>query len=361
MKKLFVKIWKILKRILNAGWKLALILAGICIAIALCDEFNWLGRRWYYDGCLSENVCMKRHKGGYIQLFDYKTGKKLSSDKFESIVYASETDSLTVFRSMDGLRGYLNANTGKIEIPAQYRHAWIFSEGIGAVVGEDDSLRFIGHDGKAIFNKAFKYSTAYEYVFHNGQCIVTEMTGDGPRMGLIDRNGEWTIPQIYADISKVNGNRYYIVTVWSDNDYCIKGLLDLTGNWVLPAEYQGIEFSDCDNSLYLTKDYVKKHVSAEGKVLDPFVIDYIRDFEYVILGEQGVTDAGESYTKTATSTKIAQYYANGLCGILDLRTGKPLTSARFSDIYYETDNVIRCQLEGSRSEVIYNVDGKQIQ
>lgn len=139
------------------------------------------------------------------------------------------------------------------------------------------------------------------------------------------------------------------------------GLLDLSCNWMLPVEYQEISFSDSDNTLYLTKDYVKQHVSSNGKILDPFVIDLLMTMDYSALGEQPVNDAGEMYTRTVTSAKIAKYYVNSLCGLFDLNAGKPLTAAKFSDIFMVTDDVIRCQLEGSTSEVIYNSAGMQIQ
>ena len=100
---------------------------------------------------------------------------------------------------MDGKRGFLNVNTGRIVIPAQYRHAWVFSEGVAAVVGDDDSLRFIGYDGKAVFDRAFEYDANYDYVFRDGFCIMTRETEDRKLEGMIDLSGNWIIPQNYMD------------------------------------------------------------------------------------------------------------------------------------------------------------------
>lgn len=358
MKKSSAKFWRVLKRTLSAAWKLALVVIGICMAIAVHEEFHL--SRWCSVDALSENLMMRTHRLGYVRLFDATTGKKISSQKFRSVSCPSLTDSLTVFQSMDGMRGYLNANTGEVVIPARYKHAWIFSEGIGAVVDADDSLRFIGHDGMPLFGKAFDYSTDYEYVFHDGHCIVTGFTEDGCVMGLIDTRGEWTVPQIYYDITKIWGEDLYKVSIRNEDGSNRHGLLDLSGNWILPVEYQGIDFSNCDNSLYLTKDYVKQHVSADGKVLEPFVIDLMVLLDYSALGEQPVNDEGETYAINVSSAVVAKYYANSLCGLLDLRTGRPLTTARFSDIFMVSGDVIRCQLEGSLSEVIYNSRGEMI-
>ena len=40
-------------------------------------------------------------------------------------------DTLTVFTDKENKRGYLNTKTGKIALPAQWDHAWVFSEGVG--------------------------------------------------------------------------------------------------------------------------------------------------------------------------------------------------------------------------------------
>ena len=58
-----------------------------------------------------------------------------------------------------GYRGYWNYNTGKLEIPANhYVKAWIFSEGLAAVMEPDSTLRFINPMGEVVIDKQFRYA-----------------------------------------------------------------------------------------------------------------------------------------------------------------------------------------------------------
>ena len=329
MKRMIPTVCMVLRGVFNACWKIAIVVIAVCIVSAVLNEYGlgyaricrFLAPKWECANTLSDNVYVQQHKKGYYKLFDRYTDRKLSNTRFRMVYDAPERDSLTVFCMMDGKRGFLNVNTGQIVIPAKYRHAWVFSEGVAAVVGDDDSLRFIGYDGKPVFNRAFEYDTDYDYVFRDGVCIVTRQTDEGCRMGMID----------------------------------------LTGKWILLPEYQSIEFSGCDSTLYLTKDYVKFHAKSDGTVLEPFVVDNVRVLEYDVPEEAAFVNDDYSYSGGIISDRVASYQANDLYGLLDLRTGKPLTPACFSGIYMLTANLVRCQLEGTYSEVLYDSNGRRIQ
>ena len=367
--KIYNLIIRVLRCVFNACWKLAVIAASICIVCAIFNEYGlgyaricrFLAPKWEYANTLSDRVYVQQHKKGYYKLFDRYTDRKISNIRFRMVYDAPERDSLTVFRSMDGKRGFLNVNTGRIAIPAQYRHAWVFSEGVAAVVGDDDSLRFIGYDGRPALGGAFEYDTDYDYVFHDGVCIVTRRTDEGCKMGMIDLSGNWIIPQEYVTIRRADRNDWYLVCAVNGNNGHCEGLIDISGNWILPLEYQGIEFSGCDSTLYLTKDYVKYHVTVDGTVLDPFVMDNVRVMEYDVPEEAAFVNDDYSYSGGIISNRVASYQANDLYGLLDLRTGKPLTPACFSGIYMLTANLVRCQLEGTYSEVLYDSNGRRIQ
>mgnify|MGYP003310390731 CR=1 FL=1 len=175
---------RVLRGAFNACWKVAIVAIAVCIVSAVLNEYGlgyaricrFLAPKWEYANTLSDKVYVQRHKKGYYKLFDCYTDRKISNTRFSMVYDAPLRDSLTVFRSMDGKRGFLNVNTGQIVIPARYRHAWVFSEGVAAVVGDDDSLRFIGYDGKAVFDRAFEYDANYDYVFRDGLCIMTRET-----------------------------------------------------------------------------------------------------------------------------------------------------------------------------------------
>ena len=80
------------------------------------------------------------------------------------------TDTLAVF-CKDGKRGYLNRFTGQVEIAAQYKRAWVFSEGLACVETEDCRLVFIDREGEVVIDKGLRYSGRFGgYLFHDGVC-----------------------------------------------------------------------------------------------------------------------------------------------------------------------------------------------
>lgn len=367
--KIYNLILRVLRGIFNACWKLAVIAASVCIVCAIFNEYGlgyaricrFLAPKWEYANTLSDRVYVQQHKKGYYKLFDRRTGRKISNTRFRMVYDAPERDSLTVFRSMDGRRGFLNVNTGRIAIPAQYRHAWVFSEGVAAVVGDDDSLRFIGYDGKAVFDRAFEYDANYDYVFRDGLCIMTRETEVRKLEGMIDLTGNWIIPQEYTSVIPVDGEDWYFVCI-DNSDYGYKeGLIDISGNWIFPPVYNNIDYCRCDSTFYLTKDYVKSHISADGTVLEPFLIEEVYHLSYDLPGENLIDKYDYEYTRVAISDKVASYRVCNLYGLLDLRTGKPLTPACFSDISMQTADLIRCQLKDTYSEVLYDSNGRGIQ
>lgn len=366
MKRIVSIVCRVLRGMFNACWKVAIVVIAVCIVSAVLNEYGlgyaricrFLAPKWEYANTLSDRVYVQQHKKGYYKLFDRYTDRKISNTRFRMVYDAPERDSLTVFCSMDGRRGFLNVNTGRIVIPAQYQHAWVFSEGVAAVVGDDDSLRFIGYDGKAVFDRAFEYDANYDYVFRDGLCIMTRETEDRKLEGMIDLSGNWIIPQEYTGVIPVDGEDWYFVCINNSEYGYREGLIDTSGNWIFPPVYHNIEFCRCDSTFYLTKDYVKRHISADGTVLESYLMDEVYHLCYDLPGENPLDYDYYKYTRIAISDKVASYRVGNLYGLLDLRTGKQLTPACFSGISMLTADLIRCQLEDAYSEVLYDSNGR---
>ena len=106
-----------------------------------------------------------------------------------------ERDSITVFCDQNDLRGFLNVNTGQIIIPAKYRHAWHFSQGLAAVVDDCGKMGFINYDGEVVIPMQLDFDIYYEYVFKDGYCAI--QTDSTSLWGLIDRNGRCVLPCEY--------------------------------------------------------------------------------------------------------------------------------------------------------------------
>ena len=196
-----------------------------------------------------------------VRLKELKTGLYLTPEL--SDVYDNNlTDSITVF-FQNNKRGFLNIHTGKILIPAQYQFAWVFSEGLGAVVNEG-KLGFVNAKGDLVIPNRYDYRNAahdpMDFLFKGGSCAVIDpATG---KSGLIDQKGEWKLqPQYDYIVNPIKGFR----KVRLNEKF---GLLDSALNLALPVQFMAIEFSD--NGIVVDKGDVKQLIAYDCKtILEP--------------------------------------------------------------------------------------------
>lgn len=142
-------------------------------------------------------------------------------------------DSLAVY-ALPNRRGYINVNTGRIVIDAEandYQKAWLFSEGLAAVMKEG-KIGFINARNEVVIPFQYDYSDEcrmydFGYLFHNGYCAMTNAEGD---LGLIDRSGNWVVEPAYDQIWASHESGFRIVV--DDGKY---GVLDAAGAIVYPA------------------------------------------------------------------------------------------------------------------------------
>ena len=90
-------------------------------------------------------------------------------DRLEWLVTGDKADSLAVF-CRKGKRGYLNCYTGEVVIPAQYERAWVFSEGLAAVMS-GGKIGFIDRQGRTVIPPTWSYpvgSQEMDYLFKGG-------------------------------------------------------------------------------------------------------------------------------------------------------------------------------------------------
>ena len=150
------------------------------------------------DGLLlNDNLVAIKEGDGNITIKNTETGEVTAEKIKFDWTSASPNDSLGVFCS-DGKRGYYNSYTGKIVVEAQYRRAWIFSEGLAAVQ-KNGQIGFINRKGEEVIPFRYPYhgNTLTEFIFKNGHCVVADTTG---KCGIINRKGEWTIQPKYDNI-----------------------------------------------------------------------------------------------------------------------------------------------------------------
>ncbi len=218
---------------------------------------------------------------GYI--FNKETHEKILKG-IDWIANPLGKDSLVCF-SNGSLRGYFNANTGKVVVEPKYRHAWIFSDGLGAVE-EDGKIKFLDSTGKIVIDNGMKYDSASDgYVFHGGYIVVCSETNE--KYGLMDKTGKMVLPLEYDNIEVADNLEY-----WRVRKEQMCAVYDKDMNLILPFidGYVYITDSSIDVSM---SDHTLRKYDYEGKLINDF---YISETHRLVYETNEVYYAKDSYT-----------------------------------------------------------------
>ena len=260
----------------------------------------------------------------------YRTVSRYTNYYVMSIV--PENDSLAVY-AQNGKRGYMNVNTGEFLISARknnYTKAWIFSEGLAAVM-KDGKIGFINVKNEVVIPFKFDFMQTWwfdsAYIFKDGYCIMGKEDGS---LGVIDTTGQWVIEPVYDEIYRP----------YEDNEaWCVVkeemyGLYDSDMNMLYPAEYRHI-FRLSDGYAFV-KDGKKWHVDFEGNVVHPFMFD----MTFPLGCHYGCDECNELQ---CTPSNYMKYEVMGRYGIMNRDTGKPITPAIYADVEMISDELFAVQ------------------
>lgn len=218
---------------------------------------------------ISRNVIMHDHSDGKAWVKNTLTGKKTLTGIAWISKPLGEKDSLIVYSDGEN-RGYFNKYTGEVAIPAKYKHAWVFSDGI-ASVEENGIVKFIDTKGNQVFDRTFIYDPDYDgYVFHGGYCIVDEDNDN--KYGLMNAKGITVLPEEYDNIS-VSCNLCYWTLV-KDGE-C--GVVDKDLNMILPMMACKIYVFNDEIDVTMADNTMRKY-DIHGNLIDD---SYISEFEYL--------------------------------------------------------------------------------
>ena len=349
--------WQKAGKVLNTGWKLALVVIGF-LAACLIVSAVWEQKNehcgdkaHYWDRDLSKDICVHVLSTGDVRIYD-REAKKYISPRFKWVASVPQRDSLTVFCDMEGLRGFLNVNTGEIAIESKYEHAWVFSEGLAAVVEPGMKMGFIDATGKYVIEPRLDYIASHDYVFKHGVCCIGDSEG---KLGLLSREGCWALPQAYSFIDYVQETDMFIPRI-NDKD----GLLrNGSFEWVYQPEYDDISWigAPAGNGFVLYRDFTMKHVSVDGEIIDPFLVDGVYPLKYKTVFH---SDEADEY---AISDKVVTFEVRGLWGVMDKYTGKVLVPAMYGDVNLASENIIQCHFDscGYQECVLYDIRGNKIE
>lgn len=260
---------------------LIMVIAAGCLVYALGHEYYQRNYRWKKE-IENDGGQYVSARIGYVNfysddgyLIDKVTGKKILKG-IEWIAKPTGNDTLVCYS--DGkLRGYFGKNSGKVVIKPQYKHAWIFSEGLAAVE-ENGVIKFIDATGKVVIENATQYNPASDgYAFHGGYLVVSD--NDNHTCGLMDKSGKYVLAKEYDNIYSSNNLKYWLVTKGEES-----AVYDKDMNIVLPFT---------EGNVYLGQyidvtmpDHTMRKYDYEGNLINDFYISSTHYLRY---------DTGETY------------------------------------------------------------------
>lgn len=324
-----------------------LLASGFLLLVAYAIYDDCYGRRSWKDKDLSEFVVARAYMDDTYRVYNYLEGK-YTTPRLSWICDTPEGDSLTVY-ALPGRRGFLNIHTGKIAIDAKsndYTAAWLFSEGLAAVL-KDGRIGFINRHNEIVIPCMFDYChfRSLNYQFTEGACIMTNKDGE---YGLIDSKGKWILEPSYDEIYSPEPKRGFIVG--NEGKY---GLFSLAGTFTLPMEYDSICFAEDDAGLVLSKDGRKWQIDFEGNMVNPFMFDATYWLKY----PSGYYECGEiSYS----FADYAKYEVNDRIGLMNRQNGKPLTPAIYDAINMLSANVFEALDPDTGNWIMLNSEGNKI-
>ena len=297
-----------------AAWgTLAAVVATPVVSGCSCSHGRTVAEDISDEGLLlNDDLVAVRSEDGKVSIKNATTGKVTIKDIKLDWTAPSRNDSLAVFCS-ESKRGYYNMYTGEIAVPAQYRRAWVFSEGLAAVQ-RNGNIGFINRKGDVVIDFRFPYhgNPLSNFIFEDGHCVVADTTG---KCGVIDKKGAWLIRPEYDNIS-------------SYKEYAI-----------------------------VSKAGVSIQMDYSGKILNSFVLDNIKELTYTEKERYENREGEIEYIENTVKTGLLAYCVGGRYGLMD-ENCRRLTEPLYKDIRAVNKNMFRAYLLDGWSEVILNAKGE---
>lgn len=307
-----------------------------------CRHSEYLGKNIYYHNT----------NDGKSYVFNSQTQEK-TLKRLLWIAKPSGKDSLVCF--CDGKkRGFFNKNTGEVVIPAQYDHAWVFSEGL-ASVDENGSIKFIDPTGKTVIERVSSYRPGMDGLFfHHGFCMVAH---EEPELScLIDKRG-WPVLQEFDCITHSNNFELWKVCKGKE-----QGVYDKDLNMIIPMTEASINLYD-DEICMRMPDHTMRKYDLKGNLIHDFYIASVRDLEFEkpeiinrpptthVASEEIVETIDENYRPKAIARQRA-YSAGKYYEGLMTRDGRIITPPLYEDIEAIGTDLYLCTVSNNDKVVV---------
>lgn len=343
---------RILKNIWNVLWKCSVVIIAIAILAVACivgyvcyDNHT----KYRVKGNMSNHIEIHNyyHAKHPIRIYNRFTEEYLTKG-LDWIAKPSVGDTLIAFRRGNKF-GFIDANTGKVAIDAQYEKVGNFSEGVAAVV-KKGKVGFINSCNKVVIPFNFDDISDAESMdgvrFKDGHCKMIAKLGC---CGIINRQGQWVVEPVYEEMQMLDNAKCIV----KQNDKY--GMLNEKLQLSLPIEYDNIEpAKGKDNGLLLSKDGYKWQIDFEGSVIHPFVCDgttmplaYMKRYEDYDGGIEVLSD-------------YLTYCVDGCYGVIRKDNGKVIIPALYESISMASSTMFEASLSIDEKYILIGLDGKVI-
>lgn len=361
------KYGKFIRRVVGGSFALImLLLAGSALSSCINHiYYRYLANSYYnssgYVGqYLSRNATyysQEYQTDGYVETRD---GKKTIKD-IHWIAKPLGDDSLVCYSNGDA-RGYFNMLTGELAIKPQYKHAWVFSDGL-ASVDDNGWIKFIDANGNVAIDPKIPYIAGAEgYVFHNGHCVLHSNRHD--KFGMIDKHGNWVMKAEYDRIQPVD-------TFWIASKGGKQCVISKNMTVVLPFIDAVLWVSDNGISAEMADHTLRKY-DLQGNIVDTFLISSVENMIYETdelryLKTNNGDDEGNLIGETEDlnpspvhkTARCKRYEAaSGWYGLMS-PDGKVLTNPAYSEITAIGYDLYLCK-NGSMSGEVLNGKGMKV-
>lgn len=346
-----VKNSKKLKRLAGMVIKISLAVILLMIAFKLCRSF-YHGvinpRNYWNDDNISETITARAFSGSRFRLYNEESNRYTSKYLDWVSGYSNDT-TLGVFATLDNKRGYFDTKSGEVVIPAEYDYAWAFSEGLAGVV-KNGKIGFINADNEIVIPFMFdcpKPGYMLDYIFREGHCVINDLEG---KCGAIDREGNWVLPQeyLYFEHHECQDGCWTLVDSIGN-----MGLLDAQMNWICPTQYDKIVVWGYPEFIDLVDEGRMWREDAQGNVLIDFMFEYLSELNYP-------ESIDENNDVDYHISDYAAYRVNYDWGILNLKTGKPLTPAIYGEVTMISKYLFSVECSRTLHDYFIDLDGNTV-
>ena len=361
------KYGKFIRRVVGGSFALImLLLAGSALSSCINHIYYRYLANSYYNSSVYVGQYLSRNATYYSQEYqtdgyvETRDGKKTIKD-IHWIAKPLGDDSLVCYSNGDA-RGYFNMLTGELAIKPQYKHAWVFSDGL-ASVDDNGWIKFIDANGNVAIDPKIPYIAGAEgYVFHNGHCVLHSNRRD--KFGMIDKHGNWVMKADYDRIQPVD-------TFWIASKGGKQCVISKNMTVVLPFIDAVLWVSDNGISAEMADHTLRKY-DLQGNIVDTFLISSVEnmiyetdELRYLKTNNDEGEDGLNGYTEAPNPSPVhktarCKRYeaASGWYGLMS-PDGKVLTNPNYSDIIAIGYDLYLCK-NGSMSGEVLNGKGIKV-